>query len=139
MCTVDLYLALSFASNSNSSHLIVKLFRSRLHTSLKRNFGRPRLRLPTTNSPYNWDFGIRSAPILRTWPRQQSLRWLRIKYMVVRLERLLVGDLVLPCNSKNATKASWAKSVNYLLPARKTTTMFNYRIAEYCIHRNDKL
>ena len=83
-----------FATNSNSSDLIFKLFRSRLHTSLKHNFGRPRLRLPTTNLPYNRDFGIRSALILRTWPSQRSLRWLRVKYIVVRLVRLNTSSLV---------------------------------------------
>ena len=36
-CTVDLHLAQSFTSNCHSSTLIFKLFRSRLHTTLKRN------------------------------------------------------------------------------------------------------
>ena len=50
LCTVDLHLVRSLTSNSHSSVLIFKLFRSRFHTSLKRNFRRPRLRLPTCHT-----------------------------------------------------------------------------------------
>ena len=63
LCTV--YFA--FASNSNSSVLILKLFRSHLHTSLKHKFGQPRLCMLTTNLPYNrlWD-------LLNTHPKYMS-------------------------------------------------------------------
>lgn len=76
--------------------LTFKLIKSRLQTSLRRSFGRPRLLLQTTNSLYN--FGIRSSPILRTWSSQQSLLWLRVKHMVVKVvmsQHFLIGDLIL--------------------------------------------
>ena len=97
---INRFLARSFASNSHSSELKkFKLFRSRLHRSLKRSFWRHRLRLPTTNllMLYNRDFGNRSLTILKTWPSQRSLHWLKVKYMVVRLVRLNTFFMVIFC------------------------------------------
>ena len=45
----------------------------------------------------NRNFGIRSAFILRIWPSQRSLRWLRLKYIVVRQVRLNTSSLVIFC------------------------------------------
>ena len=93
----DRHLSRSLSSSSHLSVSTFKLFRSRLHTSLKRSVCRPRLRVPSTSSLYSIDFGILSSPILRTWPSQRSLRWLRVKYIVVSPVRLNTSSLVIFC------------------------------------------
>ena len=117
--------------------LILKLLKSRLHTSLENNFGQPRSRLPTTNSLYNRYFGVRSAPVLRTWPSQRSLRWLRVKCMVVRLARLNTSSLVIFCCHAilRMRRSIVGGRYWFFSPARYTTSMFHYRISEYRIHR----
>ena len=58
---------------------------SRLHTSLKRSWGRQTAFLPEASSPYIKSFGIRPIAILRTCPSHRSLRCLSRVCIVRRL------------------------------------------------------
>ena len=103
------------------SSSFITVFRSGLQNSLKRSFGRPRLRLPTTNTPYNKYFWVRSSPNLRKWPSKQSLPLLRVKYIVVQLVGLNTSYFIIYC----CHNILW---IRRKLTAHKTTLMFHYRM-----------
>ena len=104
-CTVDHHLARSSASNFHSPVVIFKLFRSRLHTSLKRSFGQPRLRLPTTNSIYNMNL-LFIHPQKMTEPAKPVLIEGKAHGGKTSVsQHFLFRDLLLPWN-KDTTKAS---------------------------------
>ena len=66
--TVCLHASLSVAVTSQESMFMPSAWRSRLHTSLKRSWGRPVGLFPVTSSPYKRSFGMRPSFIRVTCP-----------------------------------------------------------------------
>ena len=96
----------SFYHSSMSA--LLKLFKSRLQTSLCCSLGRSTLRFPTINSLYSRSFGMRSSLILKTWGR-----WLSGETSTS--QHYFVCNFMLPPNSENTTEASLVEDVNFLL------------------------
>ena len=103
--TGDHHLIRSFACNSHLSVFIFKLFKARFSTSVKRNFYRLQVIFCKDQLATNRTLGFLSIHYHNT--TKPAKLALRVKLMViVTSQHFFIGDLLLTCNSKGATKAS---------------------------------
>ena len=78
--TLCLQASLSVALASHESVFMPSAWRSRLHTSMKRSWGRPVGLFPVASSPYKRSFGMRPSFIHVTCPSHRMRLWFKRVY-----------------------------------------------------------